>query len=292
MLNRNLISTPDGSNYGARADRSIQSARVLVADTVSGESILDVGMVNADGGAVYMVGANFSPQNPPHSQDIVPLLRTNSSPYSMTIGGGAQIGGANSGQVVSNGGVMSVAKSGSTKLKDDVTMSATGGAVLTQAGQDIEIDAGMPTGGSTGQALIKASGADYNVAWGAPTAVKTHLLTLSLGTTPPGTGVQDVMFPVPYDSDGTTVVTWNVKRAVFRVHTAGGAPVVVLGISTGTGAQSADGTITTLTMVSGAYEVSVTTSLGTVQSGWKIYLNVTTLGTAVGWTITLLLSNA
>jgi hypothetical protein len=99
-----------------------------------------------------------------------------------------------------------------------------------------------------------------------------------------GADVGEVM--IPYASDGTTVLTWNVRRITLRVQTAGGAPVVVIEKSTASGAFSA-ATVGTLTMGSGNYEVSNTTSLGTVASGDKIRFNVTTLATAQAWTITV-----
>lgn len=131
---RNLVKTTDDSSYGARADRSIQSGRVISVDKTKGEVILDVGMVDANGTPQYMHGVPFSPQTPPQKQDVVALLRTNSSPYSLTIGSGAQVGGANSGQVVEAGGaVTSIKKTGeATGQQGAVELEATGGLTLAR----------------------------------------------------------------------------------------------------------------------------------------------------------------
>lgn len=136
---RTLVKAVDDTGARARADRSLQSGRVLVVDKHSHSAIIDVGMVDSLGVPVYLESVPFSPQNPPQPNDTVAILRTSSSPYSMTVGSGAQVGGANSGQVVQNGGVTSLAKSGSAQLVNAVTLTGTGGTVLTQAGQNIDI---------------------------------------------------------------------------------------------------------------------------------------------------------
>ncbi len=103
----NLIQQITQVSYPARADRAIQSARVVVSNTTHNSAILDVGAIDFDGNPVYMIDVPFSPQTPPQPQDTVSIARTNSSPYSHFISGGARIGGANSGQVVKVGGLPS-----------------------------------------------------------------------------------------------------------------------------------------------------------------------------------------
>lgn len=139
MLIKNLIKTGDDSSYNARADRCIQTGRVVLVDRTAGQALLDVGMVNADGNAVYMEGVGFSPQTPPHSQDNVALDRTNSSPYSMHIGSG-QVGGANSGQVVDGPFVHSIKKTGETSgQQGDLTLDPGTGITITRTNKTFSI---------------------------------------------------------------------------------------------------------------------------------------------------------
>jgi hypothetical protein len=56
--------------------------------------------------------------------------------------------------------------------------------------------------------------------------------------------------------------------------------------STAAGGFSATA-VGTLTMGAGDYEVSTTAALGSVNSGNKLRFNVTALGTAQAWTITV-----
>lgn len=114
----------------------------------------------------------------------------------------------------------------------------------------------------------------------------TRAIMLCEAFTPVLTGADVGEITIPYAKDGTTVLTWSVKRLTLRVQTAGGAPVVVVEKSTVTGAFTAS-TVGTLTMGSNNYEVSITSALGTVNSGDKIRFNVTTLATAQAWTITV-----
>lgn len=139
MLIRNLIKTADDGAYAARADRSLQTGRVVLVDPISGKGILDVGMINADGDPVYMQEVAFSPQSPPHSQDNVAILRTNSSPYSMVIGAG-QVGGANSGQIVTSAGVNSIRKTGETTgQQGDLELEAVGNLLLTRTNKKFSV---------------------------------------------------------------------------------------------------------------------------------------------------------
>src|SRR5450631_2752707 len=107
-MNSNIIKATDEISARARADRSIQSGRVVLVDRVTNTAILDVGMIDFNGTPQYMHDVPFSPQSPPQLNDTVAILRTSSSAYSCVVGSGAQVGGANNGQVVANGGVMSV----------------------------------------------------------------------------------------------------------------------------------------------------------------------------------------
>jgi hypothetical protein len=123
-----------------------------------------------------------------------------------------------------------------------------------------------------------------------PSNPKACLITLCEAFTPSGTGADIAEVTVPYSPlDGTTVVTFNVRRIDFRVNVAGGAPSITVEKSTGTGAFSAT-TVGTVTLGSGASEGSATALLGIVQSGNKLRYNVGTVATATGWTIAVLLS--
>lgn len=151
---------------------------------------------------------------------------------------------------------------------------------------------GLQVGSSStvGQALT-ASDTAGNVAF--TSIVNKHHVTICLcgGFTPAGTGADVAEFVVPYSPrDGTTSLTYNVRRIDVRVNVAGGAPAVTLEKYTGTGAFSAT-SIGTVTLGSGAYEANKTSSFttSTLTSGDKVRFNVGTLGTATGWTIQLLL---
>jgi hypothetical protein len=165
MLIRNLIKTADEGSYAARADRNIQTGRVLIIDTTAREAILDVGMVNALGNAVYMVGVPYSPQAIPHSQDTVALLRTNSSPYSHVIGGGAAVGGANSGQVITSAGVNSIKKTGeSSGQQGDITLDPGTNISIDRTGKVFTIGVdGLVIGGlqGTGVSLVQRGSIFY-----------------------------------------------------------------------------------------------------------------------------------
>jgi hypothetical protein len=107
------------------------------------------------------------------------------------------------------------------------------------------------------------------------------------GWTPENTGGDVVEVPVPYDpSDGTTIVTWTLRRITLRVNVAGGSPGVDIEKSTIAGAF-APTAIGSLVMGAGAYEVTSTIILGTVDSGDKLRFNVTVQDTATAWTITV-----
>lgn len=111
------------------------------------------------------------------------------------------------------------------------------------------------------------------------------LLVLCSAYTPAATGADLAEFVVPYDpADGTTPVTWNVRRIDVRVATAGGAPEVRIEKSTAAGAFSAS-TVGTVTLGSGNSEGAVTAALGTVASGNKLRINFVGLGTAQSFTV-------
>lgn len=122
-------------------------------------------------------------------------------------------------------------------------------------------------------------------------AVRGCLLTLCQGFTPIATGADTAEIIVPHDPvDGTTSITWNVRRISFRVGTAGGSPSVTVERYASTGAFSPT-TVGSVTLGAGSYEAANTTSLGTVASNEKLRFNASVLGTATDWTIEVLLGS-
>jgi hypothetical protein len=174
------------------------------------------------------------------------------------------------------------------------TMTSAGRALL----DDADASAQRTTLGLGTSATLNVAGsgnaASGEVVKGSDTRLKrTCVLVLCAAHTPSGTGADTAEFVVPYSpDDGTTSLTYNLRRATLRVNVAGGAPVAVLEKSTVAGAFSAS-TLGTLTMPSGDYQVSITSfAIGTVASGDKVRFNVSALGTATGWTIELEMQEA
>jgi hypothetical protein len=185
-----------------------------------------------------------------------------------------------------------------------IKLNATGGSGTNIAGASFTLAGGKGTGaGTPGNVVVQVSAAGASgttlqtlatVATFSPAGVTGTdffgvpmggVLVLCAAFTPAGTGADTAEFVVPYSPrDGTTSVTWNVRRIDFRVQTAGGAPAITVEKSTATGAFSAT-TVGTVTLGSGAFEGNNTTSLGTVASGDKLRFNVGTLATAQNWTI-------
>jgi len=174
----------------------------------------------------------------------------------------------------------------------DVTIAAASGAPTTEtyltdadetgtlpnsrrllAGTDVSFDDTTP-----GERTINVT----------PTTQKRGcVLVFCIAFTPLAIGADRGELTVPYDpDDGTTGLTWNVRRITLRVETAGGAPSVRVEKSTASGAFSA-ATVGDVTLGSGAYEGSNTTALGTVASGNKLRMNILTLATAEYWTVSV-----
>jgi hypothetical protein len=143
------------------------------------------------------------------------------------------------------------------------------------------------TSPATGQALMYAS----NATW-VNTAIpkRAAYVVLMEGYTPTGTGGDAAQVTVPYSPvDGTTVLQFNVRRIDWRVSGVGTTSgSITVEKSTGTGAFSAS-TVGTLSLAAADHENNNTTSLGTIASGDKLRVNVTTLGDKTGWTIGVLL---
>ena len=118
--------------------------------------------------------------------------------------------------------------------------------------------------------------------------VKTRTVVLCLAYTPPSTGADTGEVPVPYKQDGSSV-TYSVNRITLRLNAVGGTNTINVEKYTGTSGFSAT-VVGSVTVSGAANEGSVTAALGTVSSGDKLRFNVTSLGTATGWTIAVEIS--
>jgi phosphotransferase system IIA component len=95
---------------------------------------------------------------------------------------------------------------------------------------------------------------------------------------------------MPYNVDGTTPISWSVRRINFRVSTVETASsAITLQKSVGTGIFNAVA-LGSLTLSGSLYETT-TGSLATINSGDKMRFYVDTLGSAQNWTITAEISN-
>ena len=124
---------------------------------------------------------------------------------------------------------------------------------------------------------------------------KPLLLTFLLGETPSGTGDHDAVISIPYDpSDGTTSLTFNVRRLTCWVQTASsGTTTFQVKRSTGTGAFSGSNMMSSgLSITGGSTYLAHTETFSTTQvnSGDRVRLNFSALdGTHAKFEITLLL---
>lgn len=169
-LNAQLVKASEQRGYRARRDRFFQQGRVVSVNARTRTVLLDVNAYDNQGNKVYLANVGYQPTTIPNTQDIISLLYTNDSPHSATTGG-VSVGGANTGGsggtgVINNGGVMSVRKSGSAKLTGDVTVTGSGGTVITQSGQNLDIagGAGTPATSVTSVAAAQVVGVSTNYA--------------------------------------------------------------------------------------------------------------------------------
>lgn len=102
--------------------------------------------------------------------------------------------------------------------------------------------------------------------------------------TPTSTGADASEVPMPYSLDGTTSISWSLKRFNFRVQSSGSlSSSVTFEKSITTGSFSAV-TMETISLQSSSYE-TFTGSLNTINSGDKLRFNVGLLGNATNWTL-------
>lgn len=122
-------------------------------------------------------------------------------------------------------------------------------------------------------------------------AKRGAVVILAAGFTPSGTGADVAEVPVPYDpTDGTTALTWNVRRITFRngsKNTGANLSTIQIEKSTGTGVFSGSNVGSAITLDLNEYEESQTGISATVASGDKLRFNVSALGDSSDWTITV-----
>jgi hypothetical protein len=118
---------------------------------------------------------------------------------------------------------------------------------------------------------------------------RSVVMTLMEGFTPLASGADAAQIVVPFSpADGTTVLTWTVRRIDWRVSGVGTTSgSITVQKSTAAGAFSAT-TVGTVTIGAATHEANNTTSLGTVASGDKIRTFINTLGDKTGWFVAVL----
>jgi hypothetical protein len=133
--------------------------------------------------------------------------------------------------------------------------------------------------------------ADRISTWAAKYGLGGQSIILCAGYTPITTGANSAEISIPYSpADGTTQLTYSIRRLVFRTQTTGvTSPSITFEKSTGTGLFSAT-SIGTLTIPVGSYEIYAN-SLLSLNSGNKIRFNINTLGDFTGWTVILEISS-
>lgn len=118
------------------------------------------------------------------------------------------------------------------------------------------------------------------------------VLTLCLGETVAATGARVPQVVVPFSPvDGTTSVTWNVRRINVRLATAGTMTARVEKSTAGQTAVFSAATVgdVAITALSGGSNAS---GLGTVASGDVLRVNITAYTSGSGATVTVLLEAA
>lgn len=114
----------------------------------------------------------------------------------------------------------------------------------------------------------------------------SKVIVLCSAFTPWFTGADAAEIPIPYDSNGTTPVSWSVSRLNLRVQLSGSTTSSVsIERSAASGLFTTIQTLGTLNLNSQSYQ-TFTGSLGNLVSGDKIRFNVNTIGTSQYWTIT------
>jgi len=122
------------------------------------------------------------------------------------------------------------------------------------------------------------------------TAAFGRSIVLCAGFTPLITGADVAEIPIPYsEADGVTALTWTVRRFFVRVQTAGGAPALSWEKYSGL-AGFVPVFLGSLALSSGASQGSLI-GAGSLYSGDKVRFNVSSLGTALNWSVGLEISS-
>jgi hypothetical protein len=111
-------------------------------------------------------------------------------------------------------------------------------------------------------------------------------IVLCAAYTPTATGADPAEIPVPYSPlNGTTPVTWSIRRLVIRSSTAE-TSTSSINIEKSSITQSFSATLVgAVTHSYGLFETASVGSFGTVVSGDKLRFNVITLGVSTYWTV-------
>jgi hypothetical protein len=131
--------------------------------------------------------------------------------------------------------------------------------------------------GSNGQILTADSTQTLGVKWAAPATAAQNLRASYFAQMPTSLPASSGMFRVPFFAGSS--VTFTLSRASLHLETAGSSSsTLLLEKSTGAGSFLAV-LVATLTLASSATDVTVTSSLGTINSGNLIRWRWTALGT-------------
>jgi hypothetical protein len=127
--------------------------------------------------------------------------------------------------------------------------------------------------------------ASFALNGGGQGAASSRAMVLCAGFTPYLTGADVAEIPVPYESDGTTPLSWSVNRVNLRVQLSGSTTSSVTIQKSTSSDLFVPEFVASMSLNSSSYQTS-TGSLVGVVSGDKVRFYVDTIGTAQYWTIT------
>lgn len=119
----------------------------------------------------------------------------------------------------------------------------------------------------------------------APSTPSGRAVGLCAAYTPLVTGADAAEIPIPYNTDGTTPITWNIKRINMRVQVSESvSSSVAIEKSNVAGVFTAT-EIGRILLPATSYEAFTGSISSTIASGEKMRFNVIELGTAQNWTL-------
>jgi hypothetical protein len=127
--------------------------------------------------------------------------------------------------------------------------------------------------------------ASFALNGGGQGAASSRAMVLCAGFTPYLTGEDVAEIPVPYESDGTTPLSWSVNRVNLRVQLSGSTTSSITIQKSSNAGLFVPEFVTSMSLNSSSYETSTGSFVGVV-SGDKVRFYVHTIGTAQYWTIT------